>query len=595
MPVEQSKLLLPVFYLHLDPTPIPDIDTLEILMATATQLPCIDAAIISLRALFALGHLNVIPLDASPDLWPRVWEWLRFLHAYWTCLPGFRASDELDACIRDASLLLTLGEHPGTSTVISGTRGARQLLARVWVAFLDDPTRAPKSTTLSRLLPLLMVGLADDENFEEIVDGVGGTLRDLASVLLKQLSHAAAAPKSAYTVAGVGAVIAFLGKESDPNGPLHSALLSGALIPSLVSSLIALDGTNTAMTESTSAICLSRLIHYLGLTDGYPWMGAALKAGMLRGIIYFAIRAIGTIEPTTKEVFPRLKELVSVTLPRSLVSPDVVLQMKGAFNAVEHVSRSPQFMRSALFEEWKILTTVVQARVKVLDAWEAAGRESLRACDNMKCGQISMKRGTKCCSGCKTARYCCRGCQIVDWRDAHRDFCDNLGSVRRRYRHLRLAPRDQDFMRAIMHADYLRLRYTLSTDKLAFMVQHPGEPFFVCFDYARGWAAAGEVAGKGAFLALHDFAVELPMQWDRCARAGGQMEMHVALVSEGGHGDERPRLFPMRTSSSKFHDGLRRIADEVPPGADLEDYMVQLDPKLRDLIREVSEEVIEIH
>ncbi|KAJ7938553.1 hypothetical protein B0H13DRAFT_1851507 [Mycena leptocephala] len=110
LPKEQYLLLLPVFYLHLDLSTIPDANALEILMATATRLPCIDGALMSLNALAGLAVLGVIPIEALPDVWSRVSAWILFLHTYWDYLPGFHM---VNACTKNPLIKI---ETSGLST-----------------------------------------------------------------------------------------------------------------------------------------------------------------------------------------------------------------------------------------------------------------------------------------------------------------------------------------------------------------------------------------------------------------------------------------------------------------------------------------------
>ncbi|KAJ7927654.1 hypothetical protein B0H13DRAFT_2312282 [Mycena leptocephala] len=60
------------------------------------------------------------------------------------------------------------------------------------------------------------------------------------------------------------------------------------------------------------------------------------------------------------------------------------------------------------------------------------------------------------------------------------------------------------------------------------------------------------------------------VNWDdhiaRAASSGGRMELHLSIVPDG----HKPRrwMFPQRSDSSAVHDGLIRIAKEVPLGSE---------------------------
>ncbi|KAJ6580555.1 hypothetical protein DFH09DRAFT_1309875 [Mycena vulgaris] len=106
-------------------------------------------------------ELDRLSPGTAPDVWSRPSKWILFVHTYWAHLPGFRASDELIACEIHSRIILMFVTHTETDTVIVGTR---RIVARFsW---------------------LFVVGLRDPMNFEEIVDGIGGSLPDLVSVLI---------------------------------------------------------------------------------------------------------------------------------------------------------------------------------------------------------------------------------------------------------------------------------------------------------------------------------------------------------------------------------------------------------------------------
>ncbi|KAJ6580570.1 hypothetical protein DFH09DRAFT_1275690 [Mycena vulgaris] len=593
IPLEQTKLLLPIFYLHLDPSPIPAPAALETLMATGTRLPCIDIAIMSLNALGWLATLEVIPVDAAPDVWSRVSKWVLFLHTYWDYLPGVHAADAIDACINHSRIILMLVNHLATAALIFEARGIRSIVARAWMARLDEPHA--KDHLLSLLLMFLADGMDDVGNFQEIIDGVGGSLDDMVIPLIKHTSRAVGAPKSDFAVASIQAIMMCLGSRDQA---FHSILLSRGIVPLIVSSLSALDGSKNELTYQIVAMCLARLIRYLKRPSGNAWIAAALEAGVLRYIITFAIRAVGTTDSTIEALQPYLMELVCEILPGSLVSYAVVARAERAFSDVEHLSRASEFMHSPLYEDWGKVATLAKERAAVLDTWEAIGRESRRACDNVKCGRILMKREFKCCSTCESASYCSHECQAVDWRDAHRDVCQSLGFVRRRYHHLCLPTRERAFMRRVLDMDYQRLSYTISILIISFLVQNPAQKFYVCFDYARADGALVQVVPKSQSSVTQEFEAELPTQWGRLMRAGGRMRMDVMLVNDSGI--SRPLLFPMRATSSKFHDGLRRIAREVPPGKKImlaEPVPPDVVQKVLRLLRDVDKDemYMEIH
>jgi hypothetical protein len=80
-------------------------------------------------------------------------------------------------------------------------------------------------------------------------------------------------------------------------------------------------------------------------------------------------------------------ELLGTVLPRSLVFYPVIMEMKRSFSQLETLSWSEEFSGSVLYGHWIVLKVLVDERVKVLDTWEASGRASSLAYDNMEVRQ----------------------------------------------------------------------------------------------------------------------------------------------------------------------------------------------------------------
>ncbi|KAJ6580557.1 hypothetical protein DFH09DRAFT_1076806 [Mycena vulgaris] len=130
------------------------------------------------------------------------------------------------------------------------------------------------------------------------------------------------------------------------------------------------------------------------------------------------------------------------------------------------------------------------------------------------------------------------------------------------------------------------------------MAQHPAHPFLVFADYTRRGRVGVATLSKDTFPATLEFEADLPTQCARLAHAGGWMEMHVMLICD--FGIPRPRLFPLRFTSSKLYDELRSIARAIPFGermTEVSDLPPAVGQKLRALLRDtdLDEMYVEIH
>ncbi|KAJ7657743.1 hypothetical protein DFH06DRAFT_453735 [Mycena polygramma] len=540
--------LLPVIYIHLDPTNIPTPDALDVVITAGHLPPYIGAARLASKSVGYLMDLPTFPVDVSPDLWLRIWPWLDFMLTYWDCLsPHFEGTSAIQECIISSFLIPKLSCHPKTREMMGTQYGVLFLVSSAWTAlFLDDIPEISDHSAV--LLPILTVEIDDPAKFEEILDGAGSFER-LAAAIIKQISLALAITQQPYMVIMFGAVISFLDVQ-DPksNTAWMRVLLSQGIVTHIVSALRALDsamatdvGSNDwGRCRAASEFCFKILANYLAFIPGYTWVAEAIKAGFLDSFISFATREGGHLRVV-------VDYLIHQILLPSLVSPSVIKEMKTALVEIQISSASQQFTES---HSWRKLVTLVKMRVTVLDRWEAKGRASYLACDNMSCGKIKQKHNLKRCAGCRSANYCSNDCQSIDWRDGHRDVCDDLRADLRED----IPARDRAFMRALVHFDYERLLFNISLGEVMFMRDLPGEESIVFFNYVSREGFDCKVDTKALLSA--DVAREVPLA--RQAKSGGRMRMHVMVVPEG------PRVYPLRSASAEFRKGLVAIAASRP-------------------------------
>ncbi|KAJ7748208.1 hypothetical protein DFH07DRAFT_775826 [Mycena maculata] len=155
LPPDQSKLLLPIFYLQLDLSLVPDSGAVDAMIAIMMNryLPCVGGTVCALNVVAHLLQFSLVPTDTYPDLWPRVSVWMQFFHMYWRYIPGCNPSDE-------GQYKESLPRQPGPM--------------------------------LMRLVALLSVRAI---NLEEIVDGVGSRTA-LSIVIMEHISRVLAPPSS---------------------------------------------------------------------------------------------------------------------------------------------------------------------------------------------------------------------------------------------------------------------------------------------------------------------------------------------------------------------------------------------------------------
>lgn len=123
--------------------------------------------------------------------------------------------------------------------------------------------------------------------------------------------------------------------------------------------------------------------------------------------------------------------------------------------------------------------------------------------------------------------------------------------------------RDRSFLKTILTFDYLRNKHSIFLYQLAFMSANPGVQFYTLFDYRGGDPAISCHAAEGE-IPLDDFRPQWFDCLGRATASAGKMAVHVMAVGEGAV--TRWRIFPLRSGTSRIHDRLVEMANEIPLG-----------------------------
>ncbi|KAJ7160483.1 hypothetical protein C8R46DRAFT_1223976 [Mycena filopes] len=590
MPEDSDEVfgLLPVCYANLDPGLIPPLDILDDDndFAPSTHFSSIQNAEKCLNILTVAVRPRNFPLDAASDLWPRIWKWIDFLRLYRACGPPLTTSrlTRIQVHLINSQLILKCSAHSPSAEVMWATRGVRHVLAAAWETLVHQWYDANDPETLRVIaLPLLALShILELEDLEEVVDACDGSFTSLALTLKKNILQIVAHSEGERASSSITPVLLFLNETIQISDEYVACLLSCGIVAPLVAALgIGQDPPRFVGVPDQPldvGFGIGPLIELLNAHPGYPWTVEALKAGLMRRVVTSGMRFATEVDAG------RYVELLTTVLPRALVSYTVVAEMRNTFSAVGPLSQSAAFSRSALYGHWQRLEALTNERGKVLDAWEASGRATNLACYNMSCDKIDGRDSFKRCSTCRTASYCSRECQQLDWTVGHRDECHRLLAATLTYEKIGLRYHEKSFLRTLVHSDYQRLRLAISYRMMAFMVECPGTQFFVAFDFT----GAGGVECSVHPISELGVGENIP-QWARLARAGGRLTLHVVRL---GHGVSWSNVaFPLRATSSQFYDELVEIAKSI------EGNYSRGMPLVRDLIARIDSDTSyrEIH
>jgi hypothetical protein len=382
--------LLPVFFINIDPAQIPTSEEMDPLHPdTRKRLSC---AVLSLRAVFSMGP----PEDTGPTLWPRVWPWIYFIYEHQEHLPT--------ACLKAPELLWTqfliFVSHiygPPISVLVSSTPGFRVLLAKAWTVMPQLKQTQAFEPCLKYVSGFLgNLDFRDPVNFNELVDGAGGSVDDLARLVV-QYVYDVVEGQTSWEFGSQGYYIRSLihfiqGRHASVHGdtdttqhaslpPLHEKFLDtlhqhkfvAAFVVGM-SSLCKMDTEED--TEESFRESFELLERLLNTPSRYRWLPDAIGAGLLR-----MLAACTTLFAPRLDYY--LRYLLNKLLPEGLVYYHVVKAMRQALVDVAHISSDEEFKALEIFDDSDIFLDLAERRVRLKEEL-MDDLVSTKACDNIE-------------------------------------------------------------------------------------------------------------------------------------------------------------------------------------------------------------------
>ncbi|KAJ6609767.1 hypothetical protein B0H10DRAFT_2193696 [Mycena sp. CBHHK59/15] len=586
-PKIQSILLLPVFFANLELSTMPSPDEMDV---PSLAPPTVERILKAVRALDAIVSIQGIVPASGVDIWPRFWGWTKFVHTYRDNFP--HAPTEMRLGMRMMRLITHIQRDKGSRSLVDATTGFRTLVARIWV-LLQAVNPEKRNIGFNQLSPFIRFHIkpSDPTHLEEIIEGAGGSVDALASLVvnhLKLLTPAALPAESIEILDLFDALFTFIMEIDDqPNplagthGPVCAALLSSGIVPALATAIKVLA---EAAESHQSSVVVNNLIVTLKAKLYTPpadqWIAQAIEAGFLRGLVCHAVRGTGPMDDST------LIAIFDATLPPYTVHYSVVSKLGDALRDVKDLVQASKFRRSKAFKYWKSFQDLAEERLLVLEHFHA--NVSKRACDNMECGKIAEKTAFRRCAACQKRYYCSVECQSIDWHEGpHREVCEEL-------RTLFLDPlskKNLSFLRTVLDYDYQAQKHDMLCQQVAFIRQHPGEPFAAFCNYKGGRRSIDIIPAKSLEKTVGPTG-RYTENASRAARSGGRMELHFVLVWDHAEARVRPRIFPLRRSSSKLYDGLHQLANDTSL---VKGRSRRLIDRIYVLVAETDPELVEVH
>ncbi|KAJ7138914.1 hypothetical protein C8R46DRAFT_1200970 [Mycena filopes] len=527
VPTEQKILLLPVFFMHLNPAAIPSLDHMD--MQSAADKKALEFGMLSVDG---LHRIRTRPQNIGPDLWSHAWPWFIFLLTHWDNLP-FRVCGEVTYCTEFLFFAGSLHDHAATRKVMLAAPGFRVMVGRA-LSFLPRLTMLP-------------VGL-----FEMVLNDLCGFLNDEAVATVEHLDD---------LILGAGGSIQDLGRaavriSSMPTAARKRCAFCRSLIPEGIIQVIM--DTMTFLTTSSDVdrgvafnSCFALLTRYMMAPSGPQFVEEALRGNLLS--IMTTCATLDCVADFEGSMFWILNKV----LHRDLVHYRVVAQLhkiQVADDVWESLSEDP---------EWDAFFGDMYMRFDVLDDSRTLPR--LKACDNDQCGKIAQEREFRRCS-CNSLYYCSRDCQKVDWtRNDHKALCRRAPSLAlAEYPRTNLPVRERIFFRTLLHSDYKHEITLVYEEEVKFLAANPhAGPFFTLFDYMYDRVgitvhAVSTAADVHASLSGAEWRDAAARAW----RSGGRIALHVMKVPDGS--GARFCVVPLRRSHGGVEGRMRKLAAGLP-------------------------------
>ncbi|KAJ6578191.1 hypothetical protein B0H19DRAFT_1253465 [Mycena capillaripes] len=334
----EATACLPVLYVLLDPAAIPTMEELDTPAATFGRR--IRQILHALRLLVI--YTIKVPIHLGTDLWPRVWEWSRFVYTYQEQFPE-PLLDESAFCVNLFLFASNFRTKEGPAPYIRDSAGFRFMIARAWMFVLeveDDDWRDHCLTCLATFFRMMDAWIR--ENLEELIDGAGGSIDQLAVLVIGYVRKVLEARETPIGWMGIGEQCIYT--------PLGR--LSSALVPHDVASLFA----RTACAVSDSSGDDAGILYTLDICfflsgrifldrAGRSYLPSALSNGLLQALISSA-HIDGTIQS-------HLDLFFRVILPRSLVSYETLAALEGPLMSAETVISSLHMQILKMSERWQ--------------------------------------------------------------------------------------------------------------------------------------------------------------------------------------------------------------------------------------------------
>jgi hypothetical protein len=383
VPHAQLRFFIPAFYANLNTSDISDLRRQLDTNFSVVQIR-ISKTILALNGVSDLEEHLVS--RARGEVWSSAWTWIQFLEECEKHRPGGTGASRSELHLTYLSIITSLSQDAEVLSTIKSTPGVRVFFTKGWVAAVDDAHTS--KDLFRRLCDFLIrdINAKDPRNFQELIEGSGGTVNDLALLIVKHIRRVV--PEKNHALAdedGFDLLAVFILLEAGGclfDGPLHDALVANGLVKCVTTALCAVCGSAILITEQLIPLCLAVLVSHISTFPGFPWLKEALDGGLLRAILLCASRRM----PIT---FVPLNYLISEVVPASLVYHSVLSRLRTALDDAKDLADTPEFRASPYVREWTNFAELATERLAIMERYDCGELGRQRACDHVEACAVS--------------------------------------------------------------------------------------------------------------------------------------------------------------------------------------------------------------
>ncbi|KAJ7241659.1 hypothetical protein C8J57DRAFT_1244605 [Mycena rebaudengoi] len=431
--LSQKRLFLPVFFAHLAILE----DHYNIITAVDDDrlvTPQFLAGNMALRGVRFLLDGGLLDVDICCTLWPRLFAWFEILERHARLHPQDDPMLDVDLRLMVLSFIPTLLRYPAVKALADDTPGYLRLLTVAWRVLLDHPThRIEHKRTMGQLLGVFM-DVSRKCNLDEVISAAGGSLGDLADLLIRSLGVASrliTSPRSfAENLATeefdrwlVDGILGFVHQSLRCYSLLRGTLLEAGYMEALIIDVVASVPCSPGRVLNSQMLSYEFIEESLILARDPDLVCTAIKGQLLMAILMPASRGLGARGGFRDKI-------VSDILPGYLVYYSVLDAVEDNLDSttedlLHNALDSPHVRDAPLGKFWHSWRRLAAERMELVRNWEDEGYIYLATCDNVKDHRKCFKK----CSRCECTVYCSRSCQRQDWQDGHRQNCSSFRDI----------------------------------------------------------------------------------------------------------------------------------------------------------------------